>query len=205
MNPTILVIMGSTRPRRIGPTIARWVADLGRATVSADFEIIDLRDWSLPMDDEPGIPAHGGYEQEHTLAWSRKISSADGFIFVTPQFNWGYPASLKNAIDHLYTEWREKAAMIVTYGGHGGGRCAQQLRQVLSSIKMKIVEQMPALTLSHEQVERNDGIIDPGVVFVEQKEQIIEALKAVQILIRPHLMANFGTSRRGAGRLSLVD
>lgn len=185
MTPNILVIIGSTRPHRVGPTIAQWVTVLGRATVSADFEIVDLRDWPLPMDDEPGIPAHGEYVHEHTRAWSQKIATADGFVFVTPQFNWGYPAPLKNAIDHLYGEWRDKAATIVTYGGHGGGKCAQQLYQVLSGIKMRIVDQMPGLILSREQIERNDGLIAPDVAFAKQEDQIIDALNALSALIRP--------------------
>ena len=184
MTPTILVIIGSTRPHRVGPAIAQWVTEIGMATMAAEFEIIDLRDWPLPMDDEPGIPAHGGYVQEHTRAWSRKIASADGFVFVTPQFNWGYPAPLKNAIDHLYDEWRDKAAMIVTYGGHGGGKCAEQLYQVLSGLKLRIVDKMPGLVLSPEQIARNDGSIEPGVAFAEEKDQIVEALNAIRILTR---------------------
>lgn len=181
--PTILVIIGSTRPQRIGPSIAAWVADLGKAIVPADYEIIDLRDWPLPMDDEPGIPAQGHYQQEHTRAWSRKIASAEGFIFVTPQYNWGYPAPLKNAIDHLYAEWRGKAAMIVTYGGHGGGKCAEQLNQVLSGIKMRIVDRMPGLTLAREGIEQNNGTIDPASAFAAHIGEITEAFGAFQRLI----------------------
>lgn len=83
------------------------------------------------MDDEPGIPAMGEYRQAHTRARSRKIAGADGFVFVSPQYNWGYPAPLKNALDHVYREWRGKPAVIVTYGGHGGGKCSAQLLQVI--------------------------------------------------------------------------
>lgn len=88
-------ILGSTRARRICPQIAQWVAQVGQETVPAAFELVDLKDWHLPMDDEPEIPARGEYVFEHTRVWSRKISAADGFVFVTPQYNWGYPEPLK--------------------------------------------------------------------------------------------------------------
>ena len=104
------------------------------------------------MDDEPGIPQRGLHEQGHTIAWSRKIAAADEFIFVTPQYNWGYPAPLKNTIDHLYAEWQDKPAMIVTYGGHGGGKCAAQLAQVLGAIGMRLISAMPGLVLTREMI-----------------------------------------------------
>jgi NAD(P)H-dependent FMN reductase len=175
----ILVIVGSVRPNRIGPEIAEWVVEIGRPLI----EIVDLQDWPLPMDDEPGIPAMGVYEQPHTQAWSDKIAMADGFVFVTPQYNWGYPAVLKNAIDHLYAEWRSKPAAIVTYGGHGGGKCAVQLRQVLTGLKMKIAETMPALTLPPGQVEENNGDIDPAVAFAEVKPAVVTALEELGSLL----------------------
>jgi NAD(P)H-dependent FMN reductase len=125
---TVLVIGGSVRAQRLSPQIASWVSEIGRLRSTLAIEIVDLVEWPLPMDDEPGIPALGTYNSERTQAWSRKIASADGFVFVTPQYNWGYPAALKSALDHLYREWRGKPAVIVTYGGHGGGKCAAQLR-----------------------------------------------------------------------------
>jgi NAD(P)H-dependent FMN reductase len=175
-NPYFLVIIGSVRPQRIGPDVARWVADLGMSVMRARFEVIDLRDWPLPMDDEPDIPAQGKYKQQHTLAWSRKVAGADGIVFVTPQYNWGYPAPLKNAIDHLYAEWRDKPAAIVTYGGHGGGKCAAQLREVLSGLKMRVVGTMPALTLPVGQIQTNSGGIDPDTAFAPDRTTIIAAL-----------------------------
>jgi NAD(P)H-dependent FMN reductase len=155
---TVLLIMGSTRAGRICPRITEWVAQIGRAGTDFDYHTVDLADWLLPMDDEAGIPAMGFYAQPHTRAWSDKIKSADAVIFVTPQFNWGYPAVLKNAIDHLYHEWRDKPAAIVTYGGHGGTRCAKQLRQVAASVRMRVVVTAPAIRLS-------DAVIRQGAPF----------------------------------------
>lgn len=166
--PRILVIVGSTRARRICPQIATWVAEVGNEAIPGTFEVVDLKDWPLPADDEPEIPAAGlGYASEHTRAWSRKVSEGDAFVFVTPQYNWGYPAPLKNALDHLYREWAGKPAVIVTYGGHGGGKCAAQLRQVLDGLKMNPVPTMPGFRLARERIEANTGVIEPASEFID--------------------------------------
>ena len=157
--------MASVRTGRIGPDIARWVAEAGRRNTAHALEIVDLKDWPLPMDDEPGIPAIHAYAAAHTRAWSVKVAAADAFVFVTPQYNWGYPAPLKNALDHLYKEWSGKPAMIVSYGSRGGGKCASQLRQVLKGLHMKPVSTMPALKLGRERVEANAGAIEAAQVF----------------------------------------
>jgi len=162
-----MVIVGSTRARRICPQIAEWVARVGRETISGVFEIVDLKKWRLPMDDEPDVPARGRYASRHTSAWSRKISEGDAFVFVTPQYNWGYPAPLKNALDHLHREWSGKPAMIASYGARGGGKCAAQLRQVLDGLDMKPVGTMPGFVLSRERIEADAGVIEPDREFAE--------------------------------------
>jgi NAD(P)H-dependent FMN reductase len=93
---------------------------------------------------------------------------------VTPQFNWGYPAVVKNAIDHLYHEWRNKPAAIVTYGGHGGGKCAEQLRQVAGAVKMRVVPTAPGIWLP-EGVIREDAPFDPGRDFASHVASIQNA------------------------------
>jgi NAD(P)H-dependent FMN reductase len=95
---------------------------------------------------------------------AKKVSAADAFVFVTPQYNWGYPAPLKNALDHLYKEWANKPAVIVTYGGHGGGKCGRQLKQVLKGLKMRPVTIRPTFTLTHEQIVSGKGTPSGGVV-----------------------------------------
>ncbi len=171
----ILVIGGSVRARRLCIQIADWVAAVGRDATGARFDIIDLRQWLLPMDDEPGIPAAGQYAHSHTLDWSQKVAGARAIIFVTPQYNWGYPAPLKNAIDHLYSEWGGKPAMIVTYGGHGGAKCGDQLRQVLDGLHMATVPTAPALVLARELIEANTGEIDPASEFAGQLPSMLQA------------------------------
>lgn len=151
--PNVLVIMGSVRANRLCPKLAAWAIDIARAETRFAPELVDLVDWHLPMNDEPGIPAAGVYQQPSTKAWSAKIASADAIVFVTPQYNWGYPAALKNAIDHLYAEWQGKPLLIITYGGHGGGKCAAQLKQVCEGLKMRIVATMPGIILPRAVIE----------------------------------------------------
>ncbi|AOX20088.1 NADPH-dependent FMN reductase [Kozakia baliensis] len=155
MTKRVLVIMGSVRAGRLCPAITQWVSTVGQDKTNLAIEIIDLAEWPLPMDDEPGLPALGLYKQPHSKAWSEKVAQADGFVFVTPQYNWGYPAVLKNAIDHCYLEWKGKPLMIVTYGGHGGGKCAAQLCQVADGLKMRPVFPMPAITLSNAMIREH--------------------------------------------------
>ena len=190
----ILVIVGSVRAKRLCPDIAAWVADIGRRRSSLSLETVDLAEWPLPMDDEPEIPAIGTYRSEWTSAWSAKISTADGLVFVTPQYNWGYPAALKNALDHLYREWRGKAAVIVSYGGHGGGKCAVQLRQVVEALKMRVAATMPGLELSDDAIRA--GRVDPAQEFAAQVESIETAFdELVGLLAREPAPARADVSR----------
>jgi NAD(P)H-dependent FMN reductase len=177
----VQVIIGSTRVRRICPAIAAWVAEVGREILPGEVELVDLKDWPLPMDDEPEVPARGVYANAHTRAWSAKIAEGAAYVLVSPQYNWGYPAPLKNALDHLYQEWTGKPAMIVTYGSHGGGRCAAQLRQVLEGLRMKPIAAMPGLKLAQEAIIANTGLITPAEAFAEQLNEVrgaFEELKA---------------------------
>jgi NAD(P)H-dependent FMN reductase len=148
------ILIGSVRQGRIGPQIADWVNDVTSKKYSS--EIVDLKKWYLPMDDEPELPADGIYIREHTLAWSKKIQAADAYIFVFPQYNWGYPAALKNAIDHLYQEWSNKPVTMISYANRGGGKAAQQLRQVLQGIHMKVTENNLEIKLSEVSFTQTD-------------------------------------------------
>jgi len=175
-----LVIAGSVRPQRIAPRVAEWVAEVGRETTGGSFETVDLRDWPLPMDDEPAVPASGDYAGAHTRAWSRRVGAADAFVFVTPQYNWGYPAPLKNALDHLYREWGGKPAMIVTYGGRGGDKCAGQLLQVCEGLHMLPVATAPRLMLPRGRIESNSGEIDPAAEFAAHVGDLRQAFRELE-------------------------
>lgn len=114
------------------------------------LDIVDIADFHLPLFDEPGIPQAitdpARYAHQHTRAWSARIAALDAFVFVTPQYNWGIPAALKNAVDFLYHEWTGKPAMVVSYGGHGGGHAAAALRLVCTGLRMRVGDEVVSLT-----------------------------------------------------------
>ncbi len=135
---TIKVIVGSVRPNRFGPTAAKWIMDLAAAHPDSTFELIDLADIKLPFLDEPQPPAgEEVYVQEHTQKWADIIGEADGFVFVTPEYNHGVAPSLKNAIDFLGKEWYHKPVAFVSYGADAGGaRAVEHLRGTVSWLRM---------------------------------------------------------------------
>lgn len=186
--------MGSTRAGRRCHVIAEWVAGIARKSPGIACELVDLADWPLPMDDEPNIPATGAYVQAHTRAWSAKISGAEGIVFVTPQYNWGYPAPLKNAIDHLHGEWRGKPLMIVTYGGHGGGKCAAQLRQIAQALEMNVIPTMPALTISMDVIR--GAPFDPEEDLKDQMGQVEQAWAELRAQLRRTGAPGMGSAHR---------
>ncbi|KUI64696.1 NAD(P)H-dependent FMN reductase LOT6 [Cytospora mali] len=157
------IIIGSTRVVRVGPQVAKFLLDTFKtagpdaSAPSPDLELqsrtqidlIDLKDYNLPIFDEPVIPNRvfkpEGYANEHTRVWSRKIASYDAFVFLSAQRNWGIPAELKNSIDYLFNEWKGKPAMIVSFGGHGGEQAADQIKTVLGAIGMRVVPRIVSM------------------------------------------------------------
>jgi NAD(P)H-dependent FMN reductase len=117
----IAIIIGSTRPSRNGEAVAKWVYKIAQKRSEAEFELVDIKDFNLPLLDEPVSPIMGQYSKPHTKAWAAKIGSFDGYVFVTPEYNHGISGALKNAIDFLFAEWNNKAAGFVSYGGIGVG------------------------------------------------------------------------------------
>jgi NAD(P)H-dependent FMN reductase len=141
------IIAGSTRPGRKAAAVAKWVYDILKSRSDAEFEIVDVEDYKLPLLDEPVPPSMHQYSKAHTKAWSAKIDSLDAFIFVTPEYNHATSAALKNAIDFLFREWHNKAAGFVGYGGSGGIRAVENLRLVMGEIKIADVRAQVALSL----------------------------------------------------------
>jgi NAD(P)H-dependent FMN reductase len=141
----IAVIQGSTRPGCNGAAVARWVHTLASQRTDAHFDLVDLRDFELPLLDEYVPPSLGQYAHEHTRAWAGTIDRYDGFVFVTPEYNHSTSAALKNAIDFLYAEWTNKAAGFVGYGLQGGLRAVEHLRQVMAELQIADVQAQVAL------------------------------------------------------------
>lgn len=141
----IAVVIGSTRPIRICAPIAAWACEaIGRES-GLSYRLLDLADVALPFLDEPLPAALGDYQHEHTRAWSATVQSYDGFLFVFPQYNWGYPAVLKNALDYLYREWGDKPASFLTYGTRGGSKAAGQFAEVLRGLHMRVLDHVQAV------------------------------------------------------------
>lgn len=131
------VILASTRSERKGPKVADWFMETLRAYPDFEAELLDLKEINLPFLDEPEHPKLRRYRHEHTKAWSRMIDAADAFVFVTCEYNYGFPAPLKNALDFIYHEWNYKPAGFVSYGGIGAGvRAVQMLKEVVTTQRM---------------------------------------------------------------------
>jgi NAD(P)H-dependent FMN reductase len=135
----IAIILGSTRPGRNGEAVAKWVYEVAKKRSDAEFELVDIKDFNLPLLDEPMPPIMGQYSKPHTKAWAAKIGSFDAYVFVTPEYNHGTSGALKNAIDFLFAEWNNKAAGFVSYGGASGARAVEQLRLNLAEVRMATV------------------------------------------------------------------
>jgi len=154
----IAIILGSTRPGRRGEAVAQWVHAHASRRSDAEFELVDLAGYELPLYDEPANPTlvalgRAEYTKPHTKAWSAKIASFDGFVFVTPEYNHATSAALKNAIDYLFGEWNNKAAGFVSYGGAGGTRAVENLRLVMGELLVADVRAQVALSM-HTDWER---------------------------------------------------
>ena len=142
------IIIGSTRPGRVGDQVAKWVHAQAVQREDADFEIVDLADFDLPHLDEALPASSGQYANTHTRAWADKIASFDGFVFVTPEYNHSTSGALKNAIDFVYNEWTNKAAGFVSYGaGSSGTRAVEHLRLIVSELQIADVRAQLAISL----------------------------------------------------------
>ena len=141
------IIVGSTRPGRKAEAVARWVNEIAKKRSDAEYEIVDIKDFNLPLLDEPVPPSMGQYSLPHTKAWAAKIAALDAFVFVTPEYNHATSGALKNAIDFLYREWNNKAAGLVGVGNAGGVRAVETLRLVMGELQVADVRAQVALSL----------------------------------------------------------
>ena len=152
----VAIIIGSTRPGRVGEAVGRWVYELAQKRRDAEFELVDIEEYNLPLLDEPIPPSMGKYSKEHTKKWAAKIASFDGYVFVTPEYNHGISGALKNAIDFLYAEWNDKAAGFVGYGSVGGVRAVEHLRLVMAEVQVATVRAQVMLSLRDDFENYND-------------------------------------------------
>lgn len=167
------IIPGSTRQNRLSPQVAAWVKEFADARGTEEYEIVDLRDYNLPLYDEP-LPAalSEDYQTPQARAWSEKIASLDGFIFITPEYNRGIPNTLKNAIDYLYSEFANKPAGILSYGSSGGQIAVAALRVALSTLQVATVQGQPSLNLYTDFKDFSE--FTPGDHHAESVNELID-------------------------------
>lgn len=152
----VQIILGSTRPNRVGKGVADWVYETLKDREDATFELVDVADYELPLLDEPKSPMMGAYEKDHTKRWSKKISEADGYIIVAAEYNHSVPGALKNAIDYLYHEWNNKAVGFVSYGYAGGIRSVEHLRVIAAELQMADVREHLKLFMGSNDFEDSE-------------------------------------------------
>ncbi len=157
MKYKLKIIIGSTRPGRKGPIVADWFLNIAKQHSDFEVELLDLKEIDLPFMDESQHPRFQKYENEHTKRWSKKIASADAFVMVTPEYNFGYPATLKNAMDFLFVEWNEKPVGFVSYGGVSGGtRAVQELKLPVTTLGMMPLPQAVNIPFFTQFINDND-------------------------------------------------
>lgn len=134
----IQIILGSTRPERQSEKVGKWIGSQVSKNKDLTAEILDLRDYPMPFFNESVPPAmlDGKYSDKTVMKWVSKVKEGDGYIIIAPEYNHGYPAVLKNALDYPYSEWHNKPVAFVSYGGASGARSVEQLRQVVSELRM---------------------------------------------------------------------
>ena len=183
--PTLTVIVGSTRPGRAGLPIAQWFVERARAHGGFDVEVADLAEIQLPLLDEPNHPRLRQYLHQHTKDWSARIDRADAVVIVTPEYNYGYPASVKNAIDYLHAEWQDKPVGFVSYGGVAAGtRAVQQLKQVVTTLRMVPVVESVNIPFHAQFIDEN-GEVQPNDVMEQSAGAMLDELLRVDGALAP--------------------
>lgn len=186
MNLKIAVIVGSNRPIRAGRKVADWFMGQIANTPGVQFDLIDMVEVNLPFLNEPKSPIVGQYEHEHTKQWSTTIQQYDGYIWVTSEYNHGYPAALKNAVDSLFHEWAHKPVAFVGYGGLGGARAIEQLVSVAARVNLAPITVHTVNIVNIWSAFAEDGALKPEHVHgdiaktIEELRWWAEALKTAR-------------------------
>ncbi len=179
-----MVLVASSRPGRLGPAVARWFVTASAAEdVAGSIDLADLAEIGLPMLDEPEHPAGGVYRHEHTRRWSERVAAADAFIVVTPEYNYGMPAVLKNALDYLYAEWAWKPVGFVSYGNTSAGtRSVQMAKQVVTTLRMVPIGATVALRITDTV---HDGQVRADAAPAGAATAVLTELLHVAAALRP--------------------
>jgi len=188
--PLLQVLIASVRDERKGVLVADWF--IGEAEKHGGFTVerIDLAEVNLPLFDEPRHPRLRQYEHEHTKAWSRSVARADAFVFVTPEYDYGTPAPLANALQYLVHEWAYKPLGFCSYGGvAAGARGVQMTKQIATTLKLVPMFEAVAIPFFTEKIDAESGLFQPGAVqdkaVVVMLDEMLRWERALRTL-RPH-------------------
>lgn len=177
------IIIGSTRPGRSGEAVGRWVHEQAIQRNDAEFELVDLEEFKLSLLGEPTVPgsANRQYEFEETRVWSEKIDSLDGFVWVTPEYNHGVPAAMKNALDLLFPEWNHKAVGFVAYGADGGVRAVEHWRTIVANVRMVAVRAQVSLS---QFLDFTDGSFTPTERRAAELDNVLNQLVEMTSVVK---------------------
>ncbi|HYD34742.1 MAG TPA: NAD(P)H-dependent oxidoreductase [Vitreimonas sp.] len=177
--PQIAIIVGSTRPGRNADKVLAWFETIYKNYSGIEFEVLDLQTWDIPLFNEPAFPTEKNYTQEVIQKWSKKIENFDGYIVLLPEYNRGYPAVVKNAFDHLYTEWNNKPIAFVGYGTDGGIRAVEQMRLVAIELQMLPIREQVALPIwEFVATSNHDKYTQKATIMLEQLHFWLKLLKS---------------------------
>lgn len=183
--PRLAVIVASTRPGRVAPAVADWFVDAAREHGGFDVDLVDLAEVDLPFLDEPNHPRLKQYLHRHTRDWSARVEAADAFVVVTPEYNYGLPAVLKNALDFLHHEWAYKPVAFVSYGGVSAGtRGVQMTKQVVTTLRMHAVPDAVSIPFVQQFLD-DAGRLQPNDTMAGAAKTVLDELAAVEQALRP--------------------
>ena len=177
LGPKLDVIICSTRPGRVGKAVGDWFDGAARQHAGFDVQLVDLAEVNLPIYDEPKHPRLQQYEHEHTRRWSALVDAADAFVFVTPEYNFGPPPSLVNALNYLYVEWGYKPAAFVSYGGISGGmRAVQAEKLTLTTLKMVPILETVLIPMVPQHLDKATGAFQPTDTHASSATAMLDEL-----------------------------
>ena len=183
--PILQIIIGSTRPGRVGLPVAQWFDGVAREQGAFDVELLDLAEVALPLLDEPGHPVARQYVHPHTVAWSETIDRGDAFVIVHPEYNHSFNAALKNALDYLHAEWNYKPVGFVSYGGVAAGtRAMTALKPVVAALRMTPVVEAVNIPFVAQFLD-DEGRFVPNEVLLAGAAGMLAELAKLEYALRP--------------------
>lgn len=175
--PVLQVIICSTRPTRVGKAVGDWFVETARQHGGLEVQVADLAEIDLPLLNEPHHPAMQKYQFEHSKAWAKRIAGSDAVVLVTPEYNYGMPATAKNALDYLFWEWGHKPVGFVSYGGMSGGiRSVQMLKEVVTTLRMYPMSATVSIPNVAESVSDDKSTFTPNELVVESGQALLDEL-----------------------------